>query len=1054
MTQLDPPNGKIFEREKNSNQFLQDRPINGCETELNHLLELAHSIINQRPELAKYFATWQTKLQKLRQSPQLESLATELRLNQLAYELRQIWLQIAHRFSDKPMKSPTYPESIALPLSYPLRYDYERVVTPRRLEEKLDRQTRTIPEWEFSSLYFSCGMAAIHSLLQGMPLFFDKNAYPKIDRKQLRLDVFIGYYESDDLIWNAHQVNHYRLRYPEQDELYENLTKGKNQICFMEPMLCDYFQTTVDPQRLIHALKRRKADRPLILIIDSTLLAGVFVMEDIVAQIPPQQSILLIELRSALKLDQEGLEISNAGYVRIFRQYNNADFRSTERIKKRLAKTRKLFGNNLTLEQISLLDLPWFNDSDQVKNYAQSIFDNNRKLARALLPLKGKGLVYEVNHPCFSSATSLPNCAWSESPFVTVGFREHENNEPNHSYLNGALLYEIKKRKLNLHWGTSFGFRHHRFEIFQSSHKYPSGEYIGIIRMAMGRNTGPSLDACIDLFKELFSYDSFQALKKAYAHIEPIYKHMPYVDHYPCHRTYQWNAKELKQMLDGKWNQSQLSNLRITGLTYHAEQVKPGDCFIVTDPQRWGDKFPADYIPSVAQAIQNGAIAILSHTLPPPQYALQWKIPILVVEDTFMALQQIARANRLRHPAIFTSITGSVGKTSTKALLQYLLSQDTQGVGNTKDTKVLSNNPEEKNRTHLSLCLANINPDTQYAIFDLNLWKSRIKQLSRLIRPHIALMTDIQPSHIQAYGSMDTIIENKSEIFTHLQSNGAVVLNQDSPYFPRLKHIALDKGAERIVTYSEHPGADLYLENYQCFRNHSHITIYLEQQEYQFKIPGFGKYRIINALTALASLYAMGLKPETYLERLASYQASIVSPIQTIQIGGKTLFLMTDSKSRTPLSIQYLCESIASLKQQDSEINKVSLVLGDMGNLKQETESCHRQLGTKISQLELDNIWVYGKYARFYIGEKKAQEEAHKNTRKIQRINDIQDIRKQLMAQRSDYELVAVIYAARASELKPIDISNLSDLIGSGKGLFSSDKEADEYFRIERDSWD
>ncbi len=152
--------------------------------------------------------------------------------------------------------------------------------------------------------------------------------------------------------------------------------------------------------------------------------------------------------------------------------------------------------------------------------------------------------------------------------------------------------------------------------------------------------------------------------------------------------------------------------------------------------------------------------------------------PLLVVPDVLDGLRDLARAARARSPAKIIGVTGSVGKTGTKEALRLALGAD----GETHASVASYNN-----HWGVPLSLARCPQSARYAVFEIGMnHAGEIEPLTRLVRPHVAIVTTIEPVHLEFFGSLDAIADAKAEIFLGLEPGGAAVINRDNPQFARL----------------------------------------------------------------------------------------------------------------------------------------------------------------------------------------------------------------------------------------------------------------------------
>jgi UDP-N-acetylmuramoyl-tripeptide--D-alanyl-D-alanine ligase len=177
--------------------------------------------------------------------------------------------------------------------------------------------------------------------------------------------------------------------------------------------------------------------------------------------------------------------------------------------------------------------------------------------------------------------------------------------------------------------------------------------------------------------------------------------------------------------------------------------------------------------------------------------------PLLIVPDVLEALRDLARAARARMSAKVIAVTGSVGKTSTKEALRLALSAE----GETHASIASYNN-----HWGVPLSLARCPAGAKYAVFEIGMnHAGEITPLTQLVRPHVGIITGIEPVHLEYFGSLEKIADAKAEIFSGVEPGGAVVLNRDNEQYERLATAARAAHIERIVSFGEHAAADARL---------------------------------------------------------------------------------------------------------------------------------------------------------------------------------------------------------------------------------------------------
>src|ERR1700693_4711887 len=234
----------------------------------------------------------------------------------------------------------------------------------------------------------------------------------------------------------------------------------------------------------------------------------------------------------------------------------------------------------------------------------------------------------------------------------------------------------------------------------------------------------------------------------------------------------------------------------VTGLSIDSRTLAPGDAyFAIKGAVHDGHDF-------VAAALKAGAaLAVIEGA---QRDKFPHDAPLLVVDDVLAGLVDLARAARARLDAQVIAVTGSVGKTSTKEALRRVLAAQ----GETHASAASFNN-----HWGVPLSLARCPASVRFAIFEIGMnHAGEIDALVRMVRPHVAVITTVEPVHLEFFAGIEAIADAKAEIFAGVEPGGAVVLNRDNSQFARLQRRARALGISRIVTFGAHKKSDARLQ--------------------------------------------------------------------------------------------------------------------------------------------------------------------------------------------------------------------------------------------------
>jgi UDP-N-acetylmuramoyl-tripeptide--D-alanyl-D-alanine ligase len=381
----------------------------------------------------------------------------------------------------------------------------------------------------------------------------------------------------------------------------------------------------------------------------------------------------------------------------------------------------------------------------------------------------------------------------------------------------------------------------------------------------------------------------------------------------------------------------------IQGLSIDSRNIGPGEAFFAI---KGDNRDGHDFVKAALEAGAALAVVATERRQDFPQDA-----PLLVVADVLEALRDLARAARARTNAKVIGITGSVGKTSTKEALRLALARQ----GETHASVASYNN-----HWGVPLSLARCPQTARFAIFEMGMnHPGEIEPLSRLVRPHVAVVTAIAPVHLEFFRSVAAIADAKSEIFLGLEPGGAAIINGDSPHYARLRRHAKAAGVERILSFGERARSDARLLKYSLHPDCSTVRARILGAEVTYKLGAPGLHLVVNSLAVLAAVAVIGsdlalaalalteLKPATG----RGTRVSLTLP------GGKAL-LIDESYNANPASMRAALALLgtATLGPQGRRI----AVLGDMLELGAKAGELHRELVESIVANAVDLVFCAG----------------------------------------------------------------------------------------------
>ena len=375
----------------------------------------------------------------------------------------------------------------------------------------------------------------------------------------------------------------------------------------------------------------------------------------------------------------------------------------------------------------------------------------------------------------------------------------------------------------------------------------------------------------------------------------------------------------------------------VSGVTFDSREAGPGDLFVAMPGTA------SDGHAFVDQAFAQGAVAALVSNVV--------KGPHMLVRDVAEALTALAIEARRRTDATVIGVTGSVGKTSTKEALAAALARSRKG-------PVHRSVKSYNNHTGVPLSLARMPRETRFAVLEMGMnHAGEIAALTRLVRPHVALITAIASAHIEQLGSIEAIADAKGEIFEGLEEGGIAVISEDSPWRDRLVKAARGH-AGRTITFGRNEEADV--ATMQAARSDdggSLVSARLVNSELTFTLSQRGDHWISNAMAVLAVVEAVGSDLGAAGLALADLDGlKGRGKRHRVTVDGGAALMIDESYNANPAS---MAATLASLGDEELTGRRIA-VLGPMRELGPETETMHAALAGPIRDAKVDRLVLVG----------------------------------------------------------------------------------------------
>lgn len=396
------------------------------------------------------------------------------------------------------------------------------------------------------------------------------------------------------------------------------------------------------------------------------------------------------------------------------------------------------------------------------------------------------------------------------------------------------------------------------------------------------------------------------------------------------------------------------ADVRFNAVSTDSRKIQPGDLYIALR----GEKFDgADF---VAQALAAGAVAAVVNQdsvihaagafpaqlrdCAPSCCVKDVKGPVLLVEDTRVALGQLAAYWRRQHNIPLVGITGSNGKTTVKEMLAAILRA---AAGS--DEAVLATKGNLNNDIGMPLTLLQLNDQHRYAVIEMGMnHPGEIDYLTNIACPQVALINNASGAHLEGMGSVEAVAHAKGEIFAGLQHEGSAIINADEEYAPLWRSLA---GVHSLLEFGLNEQADVH-GDWQRLETGLRLNVQTPAGDFTADLQVPGEHNARNALAATAAAIALNLPLESIVAGLEAFGGVAGRLQRKAARGGATV--IDDTYNANPASLN---AAIAVLAQA---AGKRILVLGDMGELGENAAEFHNGIGAAAREAGIEKLYALG----------------------------------------------------------------------------------------------
>ncbi len=393
-----------------------------------------------------------------------------------------------------------------------------------------------------------------------------------------------------------------------------------------------------------------------------------------------------------------------------------------------------------------------------------------------------------------------------------------------------------------------------------------------------------------------------------------------------------WTSDEIARAVGGE----AVGQFTCTGVAFDSREISDGDLFLALKGEQSDGHLYID------TALKNGASgAIVSTPIDAPH---------ILVDDTTAALNDLAHASRTRCDAFIIGVTGSAGKTGTKEALFAALDRSSM-------SKAHRSVKSYNNHVGVPLSLSRMSADSKYGIFEMGMNHSgELRELSAIVRPHIAIVTTIAPAHVEFFKDETEIAAAKAEIFEGVLHGGHAILPYDNPHFEQLKSAAKAQDLN-IISFGLDRAADVHaIDIVKAADGGSLITAKIMDKSLVYSLSQPGDHWVANSLAVMAAVSLAGGDLAIAGLALADMGGLVGRGARhNICYQGNNILVIDESYNANPSSMRATISQLGL-----TSASRRVAILGVMGELGDKSAEYHMQIEQYLRDAKVDYALLVG----------------------------------------------------------------------------------------------
>ncbi|MFZ7125962.1 MAG: UDP-N-acetylmuramoyl-tripeptide--D-alanyl-D-alanine ligase [Desulfobacterales bacterium] len=405
--------------------------------------------------------------------------------------------------------------------------------------------------------------------------------------------------------------------------------------------------------------------------------------------------------------------------------------------------------------------------------------------------------------------------------------------------------------------------------------------------------------------------------------------------------TTDWEVSDVLKATGGRLVQGP-QNRRFSGIGIDSRRISPGEIFVsIKGEVHDGHRFIPDVVASGIRGVVIGRKR-------EPEYRNTLidrpDVVVIAVEETTRALGELAAYHRRRIDVPVVALTGSNGKTTTRAMTEQVLAVR---------FSVLATSGNLNNAIGLPLTLLRLTGDHEAAVVEMGMnHPGEIDYLGQIAEPDIGMITNISPAHLEGLGSIDGVRDAKGELLGRIRKEGTALLNADDPKVLEL----VPRSPVTTLLFGESPAAEIRATEIEEAPGGVRFRLVTPRGDHKVSLTANGRFMVSNALAAAAAGFRMGLEPAEIARGLEKFRP-VKGRMEIRASGG--VHIIDDTYNANPASMAAALRTLDHLKGEARGI----AVLGDMLELGPASAALHRELGERVARSETARLFVTGNLA-------------------------------------------------------------------------------------------